>query len=84
MLTHEFPVYENLLEMMQAHVAEKRKRNRARCATVLQVRPVGNGLFYIADGLCNINGPFGSLGFYNQKTADVLCDDLNKFLGFKF
>lgn len=80
----EAQIYENLLQMMQAHVIEKRKRNKERCSTVLQVRPVGNGLFYIADGLCNINGPFGSLGFYNEKTAENLCDDLNEFLGFRF
>lgn len=83
-MTHELMLYQNLVEMMQAHVIEKRKRNKARCATVLQVRPVGNGLFYIADGLCNINGPFGSLGFYSRKIAENLCDDLNEFLGFKF
>ena len=82
-MTPEHPAYENLVEMMQAHIAEKRKRAK-RCRSVLRVRPVGNGLFYIADNVCNINGPFGSLGFYNQETAENLCDDMNEFLGFKF
>ena len=82
-MTYEPQVYENLVQMMQAHVAMKRKRNRERCASILRVNPIGNGLFYISDGLCNIAAPFGSLGFYDRKTAENLCDDLNEFLGFK-